>query len=153
VARGGGLCLLLGTIHSLADAHTQGTTTLGPGGMVLVEHVDFRTPGSEVADDQPATCISCNEAKAYLAWHSEKAGRAYRLLTEAEWEYAVQAGETRPYFYGGGQEDLCAYGNFADSGSVYSAAIAARCAEEPSRLHQACWQLRPERLGPLRHGR
>lgn len=54
------------------------------GGVVLVEHADFRAPGTNVTENQPATCISRNEAKAYLAWLSEKTGRAYRFPTEAE---------------------------------------------------------------------
>jgi formylglycine-generating enzyme required for sulfatase activity len=39
----------------------------------------------------PATRVSWFEAKAYVQWLSHRTGRRYRLLSEAEWEYAARA--------------------------------------------------------------
>ena len=49
-------------------------------------------PGFAQSDDHPATCLSWNDAQAYVAWLSKRAGQPYRLLSESEWEYAARAG-------------------------------------------------------------
>lgn len=157
----GGECLLivssrgpnkgtfLGTISAKADEYQRGILPGGkPGEAALVEFADFRTPGRQVGSTHPATCISWKEAKAYLAWLSAKTGRKYRFPTEAEWEYAARAGETRPYYYGGGQKELCAYGNFGDRDSVYATSRFAKCAENPSLEHTyPVGSLKPNRWG------
>lgn len=48
----------------------------------------------------PAINVSWWDAKAYVAWLSKKTGKAYRLLSEAEWEYAARGGTITPFWWG-----------------------------------------------------
>lgn len=68
-------------------------------------------------DDHPAICVSWDDAAAYAAWLSQRAGQRYRLPSEAEWEYAARAGTTTARYWGDGVDDACAWANVADRGS------------------------------------
>ncbi len=50
--------------------------------------------------DRPVINVSWDDAKAYVAWLSKKTGATYRLLSEAEREYAARAGTTTPFWWG-----------------------------------------------------
>jgi formylglycine-generating enzyme required for sulfatase activity len=60
----------------------------------------FRSPGFAQGGDHPVVCVSWEDATAYAAWLVARTGRRFRLLTEAEWEYAARAGSTTSYWWG-----------------------------------------------------
>jgi len=51
---------------------------------------------------RPVINVSWTDAQEYVGWLSNKTGKTYRLLSEAEWEYAARAGTTTQYAWGDG---------------------------------------------------
>lgn len=78
----------------------------------------FRNPGYEQNGSHPAACLNWKDAKAYVGWLSRKTGKRYRLLSEAEWEYAARGrttvGPAPRFHFGDDEKAMCRYGNVAD---------------------------------------
>jgi formylglycine-generating enzyme required for sulfatase activity len=59
--------------------------------------------------------VSYEQAIGYTEWLSRKTGRTYRLLTEAEWEYAARAGSQAARYWGVMADRACEFENVADA--------------------------------------
>ena len=91
VLSGGGLALgryevTVGEYRAFASATGGGAGDCAIG--------TWRDPGFPQTDRHPVTCMSWNDAQAYVSWLSRTTGARYRLPTEAEWERAA-AGSQR----------------------------------------------------------
>jgi len=59
----------------------------------------------------PVVGVGWVDGEAYAAWLSKKTGHQYRLLSEAEYEYAERAGTSTPYWWGNDVNQVCSYAN------------------------------------------
>ncbi len=75
----------------------------------------WRNPGFAQTGDDPVVCVNRADAQAYAAWLSRLTGFAYRLPSEAEWEYAARAGATSLRTWGDEREGACVHANVADT--------------------------------------
>jgi len=59
---------------------------------------------------RPVVNVSWDDAQRYVTWFRLMTGKPYRLLSEAEWEYAARAGTMTRYSFG---DDTAALGDYA----------------------------------------
>lgn len=67
---------------------------------------------------RPVVDVSWDDVRQYLGWLSATTGKGYRLLSEAEWEYAARAGTRSAYPWG--DEPGTNRANFRSSGCRWS---------------------------------
>ena len=74
----------------------------------------WRQPGFDQQSDHPVVCVSWEDGQAYARWLTARTGKAYRLLSEAEFEYVARAGVTPAFPWGTAGEAACAHANGFD---------------------------------------
>jgi formylglycine-generating enzyme required for sulfatase activity len=87
--------------------------------------------------DRPVIGVGWPAAVAYTQWLSRLSGQNYRLLSEAEWEYAARAGNNAPYFFGDNASKLDQYAWSKDNSANQTHPVAQKQAN-PFGLFDTC---------------
>ena len=89
----------------------------GWNGQELVQRKEFtwRNPGFPQTATHPVVMVTWDDARAFCSWVSRKAGRACRLPSEAEWEFACRSGSTGAFPSGAADEIAWHLGNSGGS--------------------------------------
>ena len=100
--------------------YTPATSCVTWDGRDPLDNVTWRDPkiGPLPQPDEPAVCVSWNDARSYAVWLAGKTGQPYRLLSESEWEYVAKAGSTAAWPWGDDPNEICRYGNVFDRSGV-----------------------------------
>lgn len=90
------------------------------GNFIRRSGVDWRSDydGSRAMGNSPVMHVSVRDAENYATWLSEQTGRAYRLPSEAEFEYALRAGGSGRYPWGDAGLPPAGSGNYTGSQDV-----------------------------------
>ena len=80
----------------------------------------WRDPGFPQTDRHPVTCVSWDDAQAYVSWLSRTTGKTYRLPTEAEWERAAAGSQRGCEIERTGNRGTCPVGSYGSNAAGVS---------------------------------
>ena len=92
----------------------------GGGCVTLGDGDSWQNPGFAQTDRHPVTCVSWDDAQAYVSWLSRTAGVTYRLPTEAEWDRAAAASQRGCDRVRTGNRATCPVGSYGANGAGLS---------------------------------
>ncbi|MGX5913134.1 SUMF1/EgtB/PvdO family nonheme iron enzyme [Aliidiomarina sp. Khilg15.8] len=78
----------------------KGCAELKDGEIVFSTSRSWDKPGYPLAEDLPVTCVSYQDATAYVEWLSATTGAKYSLPTEEFWEYSSRANQSTDFWWG-----------------------------------------------------
>jgi formylglycine-generating enzyme required for sulfatase activity len=91
--------------HDRESPQHQVTVAAFYAGKYLITQVQWQAvmgnnPSYYKREKRPVENVTWDDAVEFCAKISQKTGKKYRLLSEAEWEYACRAGTTTPFHFG-----------------------------------------------------
>ncbi len=118
VLPGGGLAL--GRYEVTVGEYRAFASATGGGGDDCIDGDSWRDPGFPQTDRHPVTCVSWDDAQAYMTWLSRRAGAGYRLPTEAEWGRAAAGSQRGCDFQRPETVATCPVGSYGANGAGLS---------------------------------
>ena len=97
--------------------------------------VTGESPSHFAGDDRPVESVSWDDAVNFCERLAARTGRAIRLPTEAEWEYACRAGTTTEFWNGNGEANLKKIGWFGGNSGSQTHVVGEKRSPNPWGLH------------------
>ena len=104
----------VGEYRAFASA-TVGGTGGGCFGSGSAEGRSWRNPGFRQTDRHPVTCMSLEDAQAYVSWLSQTSGATYRLPTRAELVRGSEGSQAGCYKDRTGRDGTCPVGAYGSN--------------------------------------
>jgi formylglycine-generating enzyme required for sulfatase activity len=118
VTRGAFAAFVAATGHQMAEGCKIWDQEANAWGIMDAD-ANWQNPGFAQTDAHPVVCVQWADADAYAKWMSQKTGKKYRLLSDAEFEWLLRgrpdgtAAQTVRW-WGDERDQACRYANVSD---------------------------------------
>ena len=158
VMAGGGLAL--GRYEVTVEEYRAFTVATGGAAgarCAFNDEFPWHAPGFPQTERHPVTCVSWDDAQAYLSWLSRTTGGKYRLPTGAEWERAAVGSQPGCFEERTRNEGTCPVGSYGSNAAGLSDMVGnlsewtEDCSGDDCRyrvLRGGTWVSRAENLHP-----
>jgi formylglycine-generating enzyme len=106
-------------------------------------------------ENHPVIHVSHKDALNYCKWLSAQTGKHYRLLTEAEWEYAARGGNRHDKYIYSGSDDLDHVGWYVWNSDLYTHPVGRKAPNGLGIYDMSgnAWEWCADYMGPYAAGR